>query len=239
MKFTYLLIDFFTILVPFLFSFHPKLQFYKTWKAFFPAVIVTGLLFIVWDAWFTGKGVWGFNSKYVIGVYAGNLPLEELLFFLCIPYSCVFTFFCLDLFIKRSFSLRTEHVITIVLLIISLVLIATQFDKLYTRYTFILLAVLLILTKYVFRISWLAKFYLIYLVLLIPFLIVNGLLTGTGPDQPVVWYNNNQIIGPRILTIPFEDIFYGMDLVLMNVMIYRYLLKIKKPHPVLSEGEGS
>jgi|GEM_PF-3961889 len=33
MKLLYLLVDIFTIAVPLLFSIHPKLDFYKTWKA--------------------------------------------------------------------------------------------------------------------------------------------------------------------------------------------------------------
>ena len=35
MKFLYLLVDLFTAIVPFIFSFHPKLKFYKNFKAFF------------------------------------------------------------------------------------------------------------------------------------------------------------------------------------------------------------
>ena len=80
--------------------------------------------------------------------------------------------------------------------------------------------------------GWLSKFYITYLLLLLPFLIVNGLLTGTGLAGPVVWYSPAHIIGPRILTIPIEDVFYGMDLILLNVMIYsglsaRYYLRLK------------
>ena len=60
---------------------------------------------------------------------------------------------------------------------------------------------------------------------MIPFLIVNGLLTGTYLDQPVVWYNNMENSSYRLLTIPYEDIFYGFDLLLINTIIYEHFKK--------------
>ena len=221
MKWAYFLIDFFTIIVPFCFSFHPKLQFYKTWKAFFPAVLMTSFVFVLWDIYFTGIGAWGFNPAYVCGVYFGNLPIEEILFFICIPYSCIFTFFCLDVFIKNAPSKRFENVTSIILIIASFVFSIIFHEHKYTLASFVLLAALLILAKYYLKITWLGKFYLIYGILIFPFFIVNGILTGTGIASPIVWYKHSEIIGIRILTIPVEDIFYGMDLILMNLIIYK------------------
>lgn len=221
--YTYLLINFFTILVPFIFSFHPKLKFHQTWFAFFPAVIITGLVFILWDCYFTSLGVWGFNPRYLIGLKIANLPLEEVLFFFCIPYACVFTFHCLDLFIKKALPVCVERWLTPVLIGVFALLAVIYMDKIYPAVTFAGLSMLLAISRYVLKVSWLAKFYIIYVILLIPFLIVNGLLTGTGLDEPVVWYNETEIIGFRIMTIPIEDVFYGMALILVNVLIYMRL----------------
>ncbi len=229
MKYTYLLVNFFTIIVPFLFSFHPKLKFYKTWKAFFPAVSITGVFFLLWDAYFTNLGVWGFNPDYLIGIYLYNLPFEEILFFFCIPYACVFTYHCLDLGIKEF---KIDRWLSLVFMIIGAAIAIYNFENAYTMFAFLTLSLLLLLAKYVLQVNWLLKFYLIYGILLFPFLIVNGILTGTGLENPIVWYNNNEIIGWRILTIPFEDIFYGMAMVLMNLLIYKRLLdgpRYKKP----------
>jgi len=221
MKWAYLLIDFFTIIVPFLFSFHPRLQFYKTWKSFFPAVIISGLIFVLWDIYFTRLGVWGFNPNYVCGIYISNLPIEEVLFFFCIPYSCVFTFFCLNLFIKKAPAKCFENTVSILLICAAILLSFLFHNQKYTLASFVLLTVLLIASKYYFQITWLGKFYLIYGVLIFPFFIVNGILTGTGLASPIVWYNHSEIIGIRLLTIPVEDIFYGMDLILLNLLIYK------------------
>ncbi|WP_317169349.1 lycopene cyclase domain-containing protein [Mucilaginibacter humi] len=132
----------------------------------------------------------------------------------------MFTYTCLSVLIKKKLSKRGQLVITSTLIALSFFM-SIRFHALsYTSYTFVVLAILLIIAQFVLKVNWLSQFYTTYLVLLLPFIIVNGLLTGTGLANPVVWYNPLHIIGLRILTIPFEDIFYGMDLILLNVMIY-------------------
>ncbi|MBK8684490.1 MAG: lycopene cyclase domain-containing protein [Bacteroidetes bacterium] len=97
-SFTYLLVDLGSFLVPFIFSFHPKLKFYKEWKHLGKALLVCLLIFLPWDMYFTQKGIWGFNPDYLCGVYIYNLPLEEVLFFICIPYASLYTYHCFDVF---------------------------------------------------------------------------------------------------------------------------------------------
>jgi len=225
MKFTYLLIDLFSVLIPFFVSFHPRLKFHKHWSALFPAIVLTGIVFIIWDIYFTHLKIWGFNADYVTGAHIGNLPIEEILFFICIPYSCVFTYACLNVIVKKTPSQRSQFIISVALITLS-VFIAIRIHNLsYTGSTFAVLAILLFTAQFILKTTWLSRFYITYFLLLLPFLIVNGLLTGTGLNSPVVWYNPAHIIGLRILTIPVEDIFYGMDLILLNTLIYTALRK--------------
>ncbi len=225
MKILYLIIDFFTVIIPLIFSFHPRLNFYKNFKAFFLANSIVAAVFIFWDFIFTEKGIWGFNPKYVTGIYFFNLPIEEILFFICIPFACVFTYHCLGLFFKLKMS---KKVLTTIIgaLCVSLFLSGLFFyDKAYTCVTFISLSLVLFLMAFIAKVEWLGRLLFIYPLLLIPFFIVNGVLTGTGLQEPVVWYNNNANMGVRIITIPFEDIFYGFLLILLNIYLYEIFKK--------------
>jgi lycopene cyclase domain-containing protein len=172
---------------------------------------------------YTQWGVWGFNPNYILGGYLYNLPFEEVLFFVCIPFSCVFTYHCLNIFYKFTWRPRTEQWVVIGLCSILLALGVYSFPKLYTSATFISLSFFLLFLKFKAKVNWLPKLVLIYPVLLIPFFIVNGILTGTGIDSPVVWYNDHENMGLRLFTIPIEDIFYGFELILLNIYIYEYL----------------
>ena len=223
MRYTYLLVDFFTILIPFIYSFHPKIRFDKSWKSFFPAMIIAGILFLTWDEVFTKWGVWGFNSDYLIGISLGHLPLEEILFFVCIPYSCVFTYFCLKKFnILYIFNKNISKIVSLVLIVLLLTTGLLNYQRDYTFSTFILTSLFLVWHQFKNKSEYLPQFYFTYLITLIPFFIVNGILTGTAIDTPVVWYNDVENLGIRMGTIPVEDTFYGMLLILLNVTIFEY-----------------
>lgn len=226
-QYLYLLLDLLTILFPFAFSFYAKANFSKKWKYLWIAILVPGIIFLLWDEYFTQIGVWGFNAEYLTGLYLGSLPLEEVLFFICIPYACVFTYEALKYLIKKDYLLPYRRLISISLLIVLAVGAAMHTDRWYTVTTFSALGIYIILLEFILHSPFLSRFYLSYLFVLIPFFMVNGILTGSFIDGEVVWYNDAENLGIRIGTIPVEDIFYGMLLLLMNVSVFEWLQRKK------------
>jgi len=230
--YTYLLINIFSILIPFVASFDKRLDFYKQWRFLFPAIFITLTFFIIWDIYFTHLGVWGFNDRYLTGIDIVNLPLEEWLFFIAIPYACVFTYDALNYMVKRDYFKDYAKIISWVLIVVLLIVGLLNLDRLYTSVTFITTAIFLLLHLYVFKSTYLGRFYFSYMIILIPFLIVNGILTGSFIDEQVVWYDNSQNLGIRIFTIPIEDSVYGLLLILMNItLLEAFRNKYNKKHP--------
>lgn len=232
MNFLYLIVDLCAISVPLLFSFHPRIGLHKIWHLLWPAILLSTIPFIIWDSFFTQIGVWGFTPKYLTGISFFQLPVEEILFFICIPYACLFTYYCFRIYHGTDYRLKHENAATWFFLGFTIIMGVVFYDRYYTIYTAAGLFSFLMFLKYMAKAKWLGLFYYSHMFLLIPFFIVNGILTGTGLDEPIVWYNDAENMGLRIWTIPVEDIFYGMLMLLLNVCLFEFFLEkysAKKP----------
>lgn len=222
-KYTYLLLDVGSVLVPFVVSFESRLKFYRSWPALFPALLITAAFFIVWDHYLTLWGVWSFNPKYVCGLWIWGLPIEEWLFFILIPYSCLFIYGSLNtLYPTPPFRKSARNIFTVWFVITSIVALLS-YDKLYTGVKVSMSSALLAFACYR-NPEWLGKFLRAYLVSLIPFLVVNGVLTAL----PVVSYNDAENLGIRIFTIPIEDTQYMLLMLLMNTFLFEYFSRQRK-----------
>lgn len=220
-KYLYLTINIASVFVPFLASFYPKHPFYKQWKNYFIANVIVAALFIVWDILFTDIGVWGFNDRYLVGIKLINIPIEEVLFFFCIPYSSVFVYFSLNYLVQKKIFEKSHELITLFLAIGLAIIGLLFFKRLYTSVTFIITSCFLFY-NYIKKTNF-SRIYFSYSITLFFFFIVNGILTGSFIDEPVVWYNNNENLGIRMGTIPVEDTFYGFLLIASIIQIFERL----------------
>lgn len=179
-KYLYLFINILSFLPPFVLSFDKKVAFYKKWKYLFPSIVIVAIPFIIWDEIFTQSGVWGFNPKYLSGLYIFSLPFEEVMFFFAIPYACIFTYEVLRVYIKRKVlnDMYTKYV-SIILIIFLITLLIIFFENLYTSITLTSLLLSILIFQFILKFEEIGKFYFSYLIILVPFLIVNGILTGS------------------------------------------------------------
>jgi len=228
-KYAYLLIDSFSVILPLALSFlAPSNQKTYLWNIF-PAIATVAFFFIIHDSIFTDLGVWGFNYFYLTGIDIFNLPIEEILFFICIPFA--------SLFIHATFivqkpewmvSIKISRLTSIIIIILLSFFAFFYKEQIYTLHSFAISAVLIAWSNFKHE-KLIRRFYISYLVILIPFLVVNGLLTGSLIDNEIVWYNSQEIIGFRVGTIPIEDFSYGFSL-LLSILIFKetFFSAIKK-----------
>jgi len=222
----YLYLDIFTLAAPLLLSFDKKVAFYKSWKYLFPAILIMAVFFIAKDVIFAAYGIWSFNDDYLIGFRLLGLPIEEWLFFIVVPYASVFIYACLIAYLKADPLKKIHRPFFFALSIVLLVVGGINYSKLYTSIIFIATA-LLILYNLKERQPWLSMFLLAYFVTFIPFLLVNGILTGSFIPEPIVSYDPTQNLNTRIFTIPIEDSIYNLMMLMMTVQLMEWFRKGK------------
>lgn len=217
-KFTYALLLSGSVLIPFILSFDKKVAFFRNWKYLFPATLITAAVFIIWDIYFTKHNVWWFNKDFVTGLFIQGLPVEEWLFFIIIPYCCIFIYEVSRAYLKKEWKGFIVPV-NIILFIIFLVITLVNIDRIYTAVNFGM-ATFIIGLQFFLKThkTWMFHFYVAYALSLIPFFLVNGVLTS----MPVVGYNDEENLAMRIYTIPVEDFAYLVNLLLMNLTLYEF-----------------
>jgi lycopene cyclase domain-containing protein len=147
--------------------------------------------------------------------------------FYCIPYACIFMHLALiELSDKWILKQKIADYISYSLFVLFLLVLVFNTDKMYTlfdmSYALLVLAHVFYWNKEILR-----KFYLTFLAMLVPFTIVNGVLTGFGIPGEVVWYNNSQNLGIRLSTIPIEDFTYAFSMILSVLYLFEIFKKKK------------
>lgn len=209
-------------IVPVLFSIF-RIDFIKNWKNFIISTTVIAVIFLIWDAFFTARGIWGFTEEYCLNIYLLKMPLEEWLFFYIIPFCSLFAHFALFYaFPNLKLQKTATRAISMLLIGVAVTLVIAYYPRAYTVVNFSFLAIA-ISVGLLFKIELLQQFYISFLIILIPFFIVNGILTGLITEIPVVWYDNAENIGIRLITIPVEDVGYAFTMLFGNLMIFDVL----------------
>jgi lycopene cyclase domain-containing protein len=219
-KYVYIGVILFALSYPLAQSFEHRIKYATKWYALFPAILITAFVFLVWDYWFTQIGVWEFNHRYVLGLFYFDLPLEEWLFFIVVPFASVFIYEVLIYFFPKDYFQPFGKPFVYVMVPFLLGFGILHLDKWYTSVNSIFGAAVLLIHFLVFNDRYLGRFLFAYLIHLIPFMLCNGILTGGLTEEPVVIYNNAENLGIRIWTVPIEDSIYSMSLLLMNISIF-------------------
>ncbi|MFM9945254.1 MAG: lycopene cyclase domain-containing protein, partial [Bacteroidia bacterium] len=134
--------------------------------------------------------------------------------------SCLFIYECLKFYVKRDFLRGTHFSITPLAALLLTWLLINNFDRTYTAVASAFL-ILLLLIQLIKLKRYMGRFYISYILCLIPFFIVNGLLTSL----PVIEYNDAANLGIRIGTIPLDDFIYNAALLLLVTMGYEWSRK--------------
>jgi lycopene cyclase domain-containing protein len=212
----YLVINLIIVAGPLLFSFWPPVRYYRRFPALLFAVATAGTVYLAWDNWVTAEGHWGFNPEYLLGIKFLALPIEEYMFFIFVPFSCIFIYEVLRAK-SRERAVRFPRGRALALAVLFFAGSAGFFGQGYTRLVLASCGLFFLAAAFLGRKQLASSHYWLYILIsYVPFLIFNHLLTA----PPIVTYNPRAIWGVRIISIPLEDFFYSFSMLSFYLMAY-------------------
>ncbi len=216
MNYTYLLINVALLLIPLILIYSMKMQQNRAVKFMLLAVFINVFVFSVPTEYLTQMKVIVFNPPYLTGFILWQLPIEELLFSLVMPFAGLAVYIFLN---TRFPDLKFEKyslALSNILLGICIAILYFGYHNLYTLFTFLILLVFLLYVEYVNKIRFMYRFYRAWLVSLVPFYIAASIVNAL----PVIQYNEKETLIFNFLNVPFESPFYFMGMLLLTVYLF-------------------
>jgi lycopene cyclase domain-containing protein len=200
-----------------------RIKYLKNWKSLLTTITLVGGAFIIWDIFVTERGHWSFSDAHIIGLKIFGLPIEEILFFVVVPFSCLLIWEALNYFFKKKEVILFSNKIIYALGLIIIILLWFLTSKEYTFIVLLITGLTLIVTKIKTNLFQQKNYYIFIAIVFILFIIFNYILTSI----PIVIYNPETITNIRITTIPIEDFFYNFSLITLYLIVYEKTKKLK------------
>lgn len=221
---TYLLINILIIFFPLVLSFDKNLTYYKKVPHVLKSIAFVSSAYIMWDVTATMRGDWAFNPEHLVDIYIFDLPLEEILFFISVPYACIFIYETVSFYVKEK-QLNINPKLFLIPLFLLIAMGIFFYNQHYT-FTVSIFSAAFFIGAILFKDKILLSrnFWLTILITFLPFLIVNYFLTSI----PVVTYNDVAFSGKRFITIPYEDFLYSFSMISLWILFYELAKKKKE-----------
>jgi len=216
MGYTYILIDLGLLIFSGLLFSLKDLNFAKNSKFLILSVLINVFVFSVPTEFLTQLKVIVFNPPYLTGLTLWELPAEELLLYFLLPGAGLAVYSFLNVHYPDNTPEKYSLAVSNIMLGVCIAMLYFGHQKLYTVFTFALLMAFLVFIEYVGKIRFMYRFYRAYLVSLILFYLVYGVLTSV----PVLQYNSAETLNFNLFHIPFESHFYFMAMLLLSVYLF-------------------
>lgn len=212
----YVRIDLLVLALPLALSFDRKVAFRRKWPQVFAAIAAVVAVFGAWDAWMAARGIWSFNPVYAGEFRWLHLPPGEWLFFVCVPYACLFVLEC----VRAYFPDREVRIPPGALYALAAFfgVLAFLYRELgYTATVFLACGLALAaLRTFVPATARSRNFWIGLGLTYLPFLVANGFLTGI----PIVRYDDAENLAVRIGPIPLEDFFFSFAMLALAALVH-------------------
>lgn len=223
MNYTYFLILLVSMAVPLALILDKRTGLLVKYKAFLPSISIVAVFFLFLEYFLTAKGILGFHNDFITGIFIGELPIEEILFFFAIPFLGIAVYEYIKLFVKPDWNLGGFRIGAFVLSIALVALCFLNTNADYTFYSF-LTAGIMIYVPYKSKNPNMGLYLISLGVALIPISAVYWFSTSL----PLISYDYIETSGFRLGTIPIENFALSTALLIANFLVYDLFRKRMK-----------
>lgn len=227
-QYAYLYAIMFSFFFPFLLSFDQKVHYVGYWKYLLAVFLWVSTIYVIWDIIFTDWKIWEFNADYISGIRIWGLPLEEVSFFIVVPFACIFIYECVYAYDLRKYLGLFSTWAMRLFFAFGIGLVLSANSGYYSISASLVLVFALVWLEWRHDSSEREEIYIMLLLSYVPFLFVNGVLTGCCTREPIVIYNDMQNLPWRVGSIPFDDALYQGGMMLWMIFVYLGAKKRKK-----------
>lgn len=195
--------------------------FYKTWLL---PIVLGSMVFLAWDIYFSYLSIWGFNERYLTGNRIANFPLEEVVWFPVIGCCSLYIYFLME---REKWALLEQRgwVLAILVCFGLFLFWMFYFDRLYSSFAVWSIFIVIWLWYWSEIQDKLMNFMGAFMIITLPMLIMDGMLTGIFTQEALIIYNPSENSGIRIISIPIEDFLFGFSFLAFIVWIKNVINK--------------
>jgi carotenoid phi-ring synthase / carotenoid chi-ring synthase len=214
----YLLFNLVIGLPPLLLAFWRRAYFVDRLGPALWACVIAAAPFVVWDVLVTGRH-WWFDPRYTLGVHLFGLPVEELSFFVTVPFACLFMWeqVLAGHDARPRAWLRLTHALSWTMLLPASIAAVMGLE-----YTALVLASWACAAALDHALGTMLlrtpRFWAFLGIVASLTLVFNGYLTA----RPVVHYDPTYQLDLRVGTIPIEDFVFGIALVTTVLIVFSW-----------------
>jgi len=219
MKGEYLILNIIILIGPLSLSFDRKVHYFRYWSKVLISLGIVMIPFLLWDVAVSGIH-WHFNKNFTLPVRFYGLPLGEILFFVSVPFACLFIW---QIIVTNKQNILANNKLLLYVIVLCgccAFVLFMLWGKMYTSIVCFAIAFTIFFDRLMkTHVLSQKRTYLYLAILTVLIAIFNGYLTA----RPIVLYNSTYFTNIRIWTIPIEDFGYGYTLILLCTIIFEKL----------------
>lgn len=205
----YLLIDLAALIIALFFSFRPRASFRKEWKWLLPSIGVVAIPTLLVNAQLIRIGAWGYNQDHILGQFVYLLPIEEILYYLCVPYLAMLGYYFCRYYFPGTQLKYSGRIIAGVSAALCLIIAAAYLDHLFTLISFLGVSIFLAFC-FLRRPFWLGHLIISFSVFSIAFILYNSTLGELNLIFPIFKYEAAETMDVFVNNMPIECLPYSL-----------------------------